>query len=90
MPPSDKEEPTVLGETLAEAFVRRVLKNPDDVVAADRISGVLSYRKLYVAARLMAKRFRELQSRPLRAPSAHLVSGWELTRRKTAGIAEAR
>ena len=32
VPPSDKERPAVLGETLAEAFVRRVLKNPDDVV----------------------------------------------------------
>ena len=52
----------MLGETVAEAFVRRVLNSPDDVVAADRISGVLSYRKLYVAARLMAKRFQELQS----------------------------
>ncbi len=64
VPPSTKEELTVLGETLAEAFVRRVLENPDDVVATDRISGVLSYRKLYVAAGLMAKRFKELQSTP--------------------------
>ncbi|MEI8372645.1 MAG: AMP-binding protein [Planctomycetota bacterium] len=61
VPPSNQEEPAVLGETLAEAFVRRVLKHPDDVVAADRISGVLSYRRLYVGARLMAKRFRALQ-----------------------------
>ena len=60
VPPSNQEEPAVLGETLAEAFVRRVLKNPDDVVAADRISGVLSYRKMYVAARLMAKRFKAI------------------------------
>ena len=73
VPPSDKEEPAVLGETLAEAFVRRVLKNPDDVAAADRLSGVLSYRKLYVGARLMAKRFRELQSSGHRAPRAALV-----------------
>ncbi len=50
VPPSDQEAPAVLGETLAEAFLRRVLKNPDDVVAADRVSGVLSYRKLYVGA----------------------------------------
>ena len=57
----------MLGETLAEAFVRRVLKHPDDVVAADRISGVLSYRKLYVGARLMAKRFEELRSQSPRA-----------------------
>jgi len=62
VPPSNKDDPGVFGETLAESFVRRVLKNPDDVVAADRISGVLSYRKLYVGARLMANRFKRLQS----------------------------
>ncbi len=61
-PPSDNDAPTVLGETLAEAFVRRVLKNPNDVAAADRVSGVLSYRKMHVAARLMAKRFAKLES----------------------------
>ena len=43
--PGDNDPPAVLGETLAEAFVRRVLKNPDDVAAADRICGVLSYRQ---------------------------------------------
>ena len=48
VPPSNKEDPAVLGETLVEAFVRRVLKYPDDVVAADRLSGVLTYRKMYV------------------------------------------
>jgi long-chain-fatty-acid--[acyl-carrier-protein] ligase len=62
VPPTCKDPPAVLGETLAEAFVRRVLKQPDDVVAADQMSGVLSYRKLYVAARLMSKRFQALQS----------------------------
>ncbi len=62
VPPSNQEEPAVLGETLAEAFVRRAFKHPDDVVAADRISGVLSYRRLYVGARLMAKRFRALDA----------------------------
>ena len=65
VPPSDTEDLIVLGETLAEAFVRRVLKDPDDVAAADRLSGVLSYRKLYVGARLMAKRFKQLESVPL-------------------------
>ncbi len=49
-PPGSQDPPAMLGETLGEAFVRRVLKNPDDVVAADRLSGVLSYRKLYVGA----------------------------------------
>jgi acyl-CoA synthetase (AMP-forming)/AMP-acid ligase II/acyl carrier protein len=64
VPPKNTEAPAVLGETLAEAFVRRVLKQPDDVVAADQLSGVLSYRKLYVAARLMAKRFRSIRHTP--------------------------
>jgi acyl-CoA synthetase (AMP-forming)/AMP-acid ligase II/1-acyl-sn-glycerol-3-phosphate acyltransferase/acyl carrier protein len=64
VPPRSKAPPAVLGETLAEAFVRRVLKQPDDVVAADQLSGVLSYRKLYVAASLMARRFRGLQGTP--------------------------
>ncbi len=59
VPASNNDAPAALGETIAEAFVRRVLKNPDDVVAADRISGVLNYRRLYVGAKLMAKRFRE-------------------------------
>jgi long-chain-fatty-acid--[acyl-carrier-protein] ligase len=61
VPPGTSDEPAVFGETLPEAFVRRVLRAPDDVAAADRISGVLSYRKLYVAARLMAKRFASLE-----------------------------
>jgi long-chain-fatty-acid--[acyl-carrier-protein] ligase len=74
VPPSDKEQLAVLGETLAEAFIRRVLKTPDDVAVADHLSGVLSYRELYVGARLMAQRFRELQSAPL-APREGLHHG---------------
>ena len=66
VPPSSSDEPAVLGETIAEAFVRRVLQTPDDVSTADRISGVLSYRKLYVAARLMAKRFQRIRHTPRR------------------------
>ena len=60
VPPSSTDEPAILGDTIGEAFVRRVVKTPDDVSTADRISGVLSYRKLYVAARLMSKRFAAL------------------------------
>jgi long-chain-fatty-acid--[acyl-carrier-protein] ligase len=74
VPPSDKEQLAVLGETLPEAFIRRVLKTPDDVAVADHLSGVLSYRELYVGARLMAQRFRELQSAPL-APREGLHHG---------------
>ena len=50
----------VLAETVAEAFVRRALLHPGDVAAADAVSGVLTYRKMLVAARLMAARFARL------------------------------
>jgi 1-acyl-sn-glycerol-3-phosphate acyltransferase len=38
-------------------FVRRVRANPDDVAVADRLSGVLTYRRMLVGASLMSKRF---------------------------------
>lgn len=46
----------VLAETLAEAFVRRALTHPNDAAVADPMTGVLSYRRLLVAATLMARR----------------------------------
>ena len=51
------ERPAVLADTIAEAFVRRVLAAPDAVAVADAVSGVLSARRLLVAAQLMARRF---------------------------------
>ncbi|MGD0783018.1 MAG: AMP-binding protein, partial [Candidatus Aminicenantales bacterium] len=59
-PPHRPGPAAVLAETLVEAFVRRALAYPDDVAAADQLSGVLSYRKLLVGARLMARRFSRL------------------------------
>ncbi len=59
-PPSDQRPHEVLAETLAEAFVRRALRQLDDVAVADDLSGVLSYRRLLVAAALLAKKFGEL------------------------------
>ncbi len=50
----------VLGETVGEAFVRRALRQPGDVAAADELSGALSYRRLLVGARLLGDRFRGL------------------------------
>lgn len=47
----------VLADTVAEAFVRRVLAAPDAVAVADAVSGVLSARRLLVGASLMARRF---------------------------------
>jgi long-chain-fatty-acid--[acyl-carrier-protein] ligase len=59
-PSSDGEQLKILGDTFAEAFVARALANPDDVAAADDVAGVITYRRLHVGARVMAKRFREL------------------------------
>ena len=41
--------------------MRRALVVPDDVAAADRLSGVLTYRRLLVAASLMSKRLARLE-----------------------------
>jgi long-chain-fatty-acid--[acyl-carrier-protein] ligase len=54
------EPVAVLGETLAEAFVRRALANLDDVAMADRIAGVLTYRRLLIGCKLLGKRFADL------------------------------
>ena len=59
-PPSDFQPAKILAETLAEAFVRRALAHPGDVAVADRLSGVLTYRKLLVGTRLLSKRIREI------------------------------
>ena len=59
--PPRKDRPVeILAETIAEAFVRRALAIPDEVAVADRISGVLKYRKLLVAARLFGHRLGQL------------------------------
>jgi acyl-CoA synthetase (AMP-forming)/AMP-acid ligase II/1-acyl-sn-glycerol-3-phosphate acyltransferase/acyl carrier protein len=47
----------LLGTTVAEAFVRRAIERPEQVATADGVSGPLSYRRLLVAASLMARRF---------------------------------
>lgn len=47
----------LLGTTVAEAFVRRAIERPGQVATADGVSGALSYRRLLVAAGLMARRF---------------------------------
>ena len=47
----------LLGTTVADAFVRRAIERPEQVATADGVSGPLSYRRLLVAASLMARRF---------------------------------
>ena len=59
-PPGATGPTEIHGDTLGEAFVRRALQWPNDVAVADQVSGVLTYRKLLVAARLMAKRLGKL------------------------------
>ncbi len=59
-PPSDTRPLEILGETIPEAFVNRVLKNPKDIAAADDLSGAVNYEKLFVGATAMAARFRDL------------------------------
>jgi len=59
--PRSLVSPAILAETIAEAFVRRALANPGAVAVADQTSGVLSYRRLLVAACLLGKRLGALE-----------------------------
>ncbi len=58
-PPSDTGDMLILGDTVAEAFVRRCLKHPKDAAAADDIAGVVTYERMLLGARLLAERFRQ-------------------------------
>ncbi len=59
-PPARIVPPEVLATNIPQAFVRRALSAPRDVVAADDLSGVLTYEKLLVGALLLARRFEAL------------------------------
>jgi acyl-CoA synthetase (AMP-forming)/AMP-acid ligase II/1-acyl-sn-glycerol-3-phosphate acyltransferase/acyl carrier protein len=58
-PPSDPRR-WLLASTVAEAFVLRALERPEQVAAADGLSGAVSYRRMLVGAVLMARRFAKL------------------------------
>jgi long-chain-fatty-acid--[acyl-carrier-protein] ligase len=58
--PLTADAPDVLAETLAQAFLLRVLEQPDDVAVADRLSGVLTYRRMLVGTRLLGSRLGKL------------------------------
>ena len=49
-----------LAETVGVAIVRRLLSAPNDLAVADRMSGVLTNRRLLVGAALMAAQFRNV------------------------------
>ena len=57
--PATTDRAEVLADTLTAAFVQQAVLHPDDVAAADRQSGVLTYRRMLVGARLFSKVFRE-------------------------------
>lgn len=59
-PPSGEHECIILGETIAEAILTRIRRNPRDVAVADDISGVLNYEKLFLGATILASRFRSI------------------------------
>jgi long-chain-fatty-acid--[acyl-carrier-protein] ligase len=51
---------------VGEAFVRRALAQPNDVAVADRMSGVLTYRRLLVGAKLLSQPLGQLPSHEAR------------------------
>ena len=51
---------SVLAPTILEAFVRQALRHPREAAAADDLSGVVTYERMLVGSRLMAKRFAAL------------------------------
>jgi acyl-CoA synthetase (AMP-forming)/AMP-acid ligase II/acyl carrier protein len=59
-PASDQDALKVHGETIAEAFVARVVAHPRDVAAADDVAGVLTYERFLVGALTTSRRFAEL------------------------------
>jgi long-chain-fatty-acid--[acyl-carrier-protein] ligase len=56
-PPTDTGPLQILGETVPEAFFRRVRACPEDVAVADDLAGVLSYERLLVGALTISRRF---------------------------------
>lgn len=60
---AEHDAPGILADTIAEAFVKRCLKSPNDVIVADQLSGVLNHRKMLVGASLMAKRFANFEEK---------------------------
>jgi long-chain-fatty-acid--[acyl-carrier-protein] ligase len=49
-----------LGDTIPEAFVKRALAQRRDVIVADDLAGALTYERLLVGVRVLARRFAEL------------------------------
>lgn len=61
--PHNPQKPWLLGTTVAEAFVQRVIERPNQIASADQVSGALTYRRLLVGADLMSRRFSSYQEK---------------------------
>jgi long-chain-fatty-acid--[acyl-carrier-protein] ligase len=61
-PLSDGGPVSILGETIAEAFVARALACRKDVIVADDLAGALTYERVLVGALTMARRFAQIQA----------------------------
>jgi long-chain-fatty-acid--[acyl-carrier-protein] ligase len=61
-PPSDTGPLQILGDTVPEAFFKRVRACRKDVAVADDLAGVLTYERLLVGALTMSRRFASLPS----------------------------
>jgi long-chain-fatty-acid--[acyl-carrier-protein] ligase len=48
------------GDTIPEAFIRRALAQRRDVIAADDLAGAVTYERLLVGVRVLARRFAQL------------------------------
>jgi acyl-CoA synthetase (AMP-forming)/AMP-acid ligase II/1-acyl-sn-glycerol-3-phosphate acyltransferase/acyl carrier protein len=55
----------VNGATVTEAFLNYALSHRDEVAAADDTGGAVTYEKLIVSIRIMARRFQEMENRAL-------------------------
>lgn len=59
-PPTVTTAVEVIGETVPEAILNRVVWSPRDVAAADDLAGVLTYERLLTGAITLAHRFRPI------------------------------
>ncbi|MEZ6075354.1 MAG: phosphopantetheine-binding protein [Pirellulaceae bacterium] len=55
--PTQQSAPQVHGQSLGEAFLRCALANLNQPIVNDQLSGLLTHRRMLVAARLLAKQF---------------------------------
>lgn len=61
-PRTDQNRLRLLGPTMNEALLRRVMMSRDDVAAGDDTSGIVSYNRLLMAAILLSRRFAAIES----------------------------